>query len=471
MYTRRRHYRAALVIIFAILVSNRAFGKVVLDGKAYRIEPGAFGKILSTTETVEARLQFFPEDPQLCDMDLFNTTRPIIPPSDELPVALMVKDDGCLDGVKASIASLDPLVKYLIFFDPDPTATRTTLTMHSEYKTDMGIMFVSGKNGAALLNAIENQSEESASNGGPRIELDGSLLESYIRGRKLLAILPKVPALLSIIGSSYIIYSIIGMKQKREERTRSVPTRTFRQLVLMLSITDISSSLALVLTTWMIPRESDRGYMQYVWDIEFPFAAGNEATCSFQGFLIHFGFMGSSLTTALLAIHFVLIVRYNVREQSLKRVGILFFVFGFLFPLGTAIGVTSAGAMNPTTGNVCWVNTNPYTCWGNPDSLCKGANTEWTWKISFYCGVLWIVLSLLVVIVSMIILFVTVRNQERRTRGQWSDAATEGRRQKQVMHKAMLYIGKCHGSLKMVLIDSILANDSPELIFHSLHIL
>lgn len=129
-----------------------------------------------------------------------------------------------------------------------------------------------------LLDALTNQSEESRSNGGLLIEIDGSIPEKYIRGRKFVAYLPKFPALLSLGGSIYIIYSIIGRRRDREQKLK----QGYQRLLLMLSLADVFSSMALFLTTWAIPTTTDGGYFQYAWDIEFPGAAGNEATCNLQ---------------------------------------------------------------------------------------------------------------------------------------------------------------------------------------------
>lgn len=126
----------------------------------------------------------------------------------------------------------------------------------------------------------------------------------------------------------------------------------------------------------------------------------------------------------------------------MKKAEIGFFVIGVLFPFCTGVGLAAAGAMHPMSGNVCWLNTNPYTCWGDSDPLCTSqkANSDWIWSLSLSMALVWIMLALVVVIVCMVLLFLTVRFQEKRMR-RWSQHAAEGRRQKQVLNKALLYIG------------------------------
>ena len=209
---------------------------------------------------------------------MFNTSNSIIQPKDDIPIALLVVYGGCFDGEKASIASLHPFVKYIIAYGHTKASTGV-ITMISGVETNIGALFVSESSGIALLDAVENQPETIvASQGGYVVELDGSVPKEYIRGRKIIALAPKIPALLSMIGSSYIIHSMIGTERLRNQKLKS----TFNRLFLLLSITDIFSSLGLFFTTWMIPKETDEGFWQYRWDIEFPYAAGNQATCSFQ---------------------------------------------------------------------------------------------------------------------------------------------------------------------------------------------
>lgn len=140
---------AILLAIFFLLWSPcpGTTAKVVLNRNSHRSEPAGFGQALSTTTTVQAHLQIVHTDSQLCDKELFIATQPVVPPTDGVPVALLVEDGGCHDGEKAAIASLSPYVKYIIGFDPDPLGNWVD-TMVSGDETDLSLVFVSGKSGA-----------------------------------------------------------------------------------------------------------------------------------------------------------------------------------------------------------------------------------------------------------------------------------------------------------------------------------
>jgi hypothetical protein len=79
MFTRL--YSAGLFVFIDIVAPKAIHARVVLNGKSYRSEPAAFGKILSTTETVKAHLQSKPEDIHLCGEDACNGTNAVIQPT------------------------------------------------------------------------------------------------------------------------------------------------------------------------------------------------------------------------------------------------------------------------------------------------------------------------------------------------------------------------------------------------------
>jgi hypothetical protein len=246
-----------------------------------------------------------------------------------------------------------------------------------------------------------------ASQGGIIVELDGSIPDSYIRERKVVALIPKVPAFFSMMGSSYIVYSLVGTERSRDMHVRL----TFDRLLLALSIADISSFFALFLSSWPNPKEADGGYKQYAWDIEFPYAAGNQATCSFQGFLVQFGFLRSVFVIAYMSLSFLFQVRYRWIDASMRRAETAFFVVGIVLPLASAIIIVSLGVLAPATNAFCWMNpSNPYNCWTDDHPFCtdsRKSNTDYIYNIQLYGGFLWILLSVILVIVSIVLLFLT----------------------------------------------------------------
>jgi len=70
----------------------------------------------------------------------------------------------------------------------------------------------------------------------------------YTAQSKILAITPKIPALLSMAGSIYIVQNVLRHKEKR----RSI----YNRLMLGISISDILASHSYFLGTWLVPRGS-----------------------------------------------------------------------------------------------------------------------------------------------------------------------------------------------------------------------
>jgi len=94
---------------------------------------------------------------------------------------------------------------------------------------------------------------------------------------KTLAIAPKVSSMLSIVGSSYVIYRILTTDRSPNLRGRN--SRSYSNLLLCLCIADFITSLAYFLSTWPIPKNNL--YSDYIWG-----EAGNQITCSIQGELM-----------------------------------------------------------------------------------------------------------------------------------------------------------------------------------------
>jgi hypothetical protein len=157
-----------------------------------------------------------------------------------------------------------------------------------------------------------------------------------------LAVAPKIPALLSIIGSSYIVYTVASDARKRK--------KIYHRIMLSLSCCDIIASTAYFLGTWMIPKgtEGDFGPVYG--------ASGNDGTCTASGFVVQFA-VASPLYNATLAFYFFLIFRYDWKECDMVKIEPILHGIPLCFAFGTAI----AAAVLNLYGSVDWL------CWINPD--------------------------------------------------------------------------------------------------------
>lgn len=198
-----------------------------------------------------------------------------------------------------------------------------------------------------------------------------------------LAVAPKVPALLSLCGSLYIVWSVLSSKQKR--------SNIYHRLMLGLSCSDILASHVYFLGTWLIPRGSSGPFGDVYW------AAGTERTCNYSGFFNQVG-VASPLYNASLSIYYLLHIHYGWREGSLKRIETAFHLFPVTFALGTSITALSTDLY----GNVFW------TCWINPDP--PQANTR-HFQWAFLFAPVWISVSIQTVVMTS--LWWKMRRQEK----------------------------------------------------------
>ena len=97
----------------------------------------------------------------------------------------------------------------------------------------------------------------------------------------------------------------------------------------------------------------------------------------------------------------------------------------------------------PFKKNTSWIQPHPIRCELAPYAeWCKQQPTYrgWNWEIyQLLFANFWIALVLVIVLVSMVLLYCTVRAQETRA-ATWSDAARNGRDQKRVVNKAIRFI-------------------------------
>ena len=80
------------------------------------------------------------------------------------------------------------------------------------------------------------------------------------------------------------------------------------RLLLPMSVFDIIGSIGWAFSTTPIPRGSNCSYG----------AVGNEATCVTQGFMITLGFI-VPMYNAMLCIYYLLVVKYNVRDEVIAK--------------------------------------------------------------------------------------------------------------------------------------------------------
>jgi hypothetical protein len=137
--------------------------------------------------------------------------------------------------------------------------------------------------------------------------------------KKVLAILPIPSAVLSILGSSIIIYMAIRARKAN-------PWTPYNRLLLAMSFCDIVSSITLAIAAFLYPKETSNK----AW------AFGNDATCSAIGLLNQIGSSGT-LYNAMLSFYFLFTARFAIKnDQIAKRIEPAMHIVSLGFPIVTA---------------------------------------------------------------------------------------------------------------------------------------
>lgn len=162
---------------------------------------------------------------------------------------------------------------------------------------------------------------------------------------RTLAIVPKVTSVPSIIGSSFIIQDVLRNKKRRGQ--------VYHRLMVGMSTMDLLWAIRCFLSTWPVPKE---------FNPVIPYASGTNATCSFIGFLGHASGLASVLYTGALTLYFLLVVKYGMPEDRIRRYFEPWF-HGIPNAVGWGLGIASIplGLYKPIPWT-CYIQSVPYAC-------------------------------------------------------------------------------------------------------------
>jgi hypothetical protein len=187
----------------------------------------------------------------------------------------------------------------------------------------------------------------------------------------VLAWVPRVSGVLSLLGSGYIIQDIFRWYR----RTHSITT--YHMLMLGMSLFDLSSSIAWMFSTLPVPQNDWVGALgvcklasySFPSDIAIDWypliflpcfkdgARGNEATCKTQGFFLELGFVGSSTFNVSLTFFYLLSIVYNYPD--FKTTALRKYLLGV--PTILALALASAGVPHYQSDVIGCLISNPFT--------------------------------------------------------------------------------------------------------------
>eukprot|EP00979_Chaetoceros_neogracilis_P001811 scaffold329_cov213-Chaetoceros_neogracile.AAC.3 len=195
----------------------------------------------------------------------------------------------------------------------------------------------------------------------------------------ILAVVPKVPALISIVCSSAIVRKVYKSPKKRKN--------VYHRILCGLSCCDIISSFVYFLGTWLIPANKVGGF-----GLVFG-ASGNDATCSLSGFFTQFA-VSSPLYNGTLAWYYLVSIYYNWSDRKIHNIEKYFHII----PIGFALLSSSIALGFDMYGNVEWL------CWINPDDEEPSEAQKYFRIFQWVClfGPVWVTVAFVTTVMYML---------------------------------------------------------------------
>jgi len=163
-------------------------------------------------------------------------------------------------------------------------------------------------------------------------------LVAMIRPSPLEVWIPRATGILSIIGSSTLIFIMLKDYKRKLDRPKN-------RLLFSLSVFDIFQSFAMVVSSAAIPRNSG-----------FYGAIGNSTTCTVQGFLMTLGLAVPLYSCSVNLCYFLSVIYSIPLDQISTNVELFSHVVSIMVPSSAAIAFAVQGDMEPN-GNICLVPT------------------------------------------------------------------------------------------------------------------
>eukprot|EP00980_Cylindrotheca_fusiformis_P009394 scaffold2053_cov112-Cylindrotheca_fusiformis.AAC.9 len=458
----KSHSWILILLIICVFQQQCATGETSAETLRILAHPAMFGKRWPGVVTVVLR----EVDIDLCHETIANSTSNFVGATDGQYDTAMLYDDPyaktrekmCSYAQMAQAAEkFYPMARYLLVSRVDGL-----VAMRKDKKspdTNLGLASVTIEDVEAIRNMIPDggQNRTSLTTAGIVVSVD-AVSRSFVdccdcedrcehseHDFKRWMVFLRVGSGLSLIGSTYVFLSLIGTRKRRSESMGIL----FNRLLLGICISDAFSSIAMLLGSWPMqsspPGDYEGSISQAWWDKTYPGAAGNDATCTLQGFFVHVGVAGSTFFTGFIALQTLLWVRYSWNDQQMHKAEIAFYTVGISIPLVTAIWAAVDGKMGNLPIGICWINMTPQKCEDEMggaliDEYCDDvARGDDSFAFQIGLAMVWVLLTLVVTFYSMISLFCFVRKLENRS-AQWSLTSRHGQLQKKVLLRAMMYI-------------------------------
>ena len=261
--------------------------------------------------------------------------------------------------------------------------------------------------------------------------------------QKALSLLPIPSAVLSILGSSTILYLVVK-RQNKDTR------QSYHRILFGMSACDILFSISMALNPFLEPS-TPTNTSPAVW------AIGNQKTCSLLGFLNLLS-LSAFWYNGMLSFYYLATIRFGLSpEVFAKRYEGLVHTLSLSYPLVTAtIGLIMGVYDTNEIGPGCWINNYPKNCGSDPTETGENCTSEY---IAWVFGGIPLLVFLASIAVNNLAIYLYVRRTIRKSRLSSSFRQTEGqpydaqtRRVQAVATQAFLYVASFSSTMLWIVV-------------------
>jgi len=203
-----------------------------------------------------------------------------------------------------------------------------------------------------------------------------------------------ITATLSLIGSTLLICTILKSEKKLK--------KAYRRIIFGASVFDVFQSFGFASSILMSPKGVT------------PYAIGNVASCSVQGFFFTVGAMAVTFYLQSLCIYYFCIIRLNMRSPDfVKKVEPGLHLMPILYSLAVGIYALTQNYYN-YNGTICLTTATPANCESEPDVECERGEGALQWTALFLAGPS--MLAFLTICVVMALIVCSAKKLERRNK-------------------------------------------------------
>ena len=173
-----------------------------------------------------------------------------------------------------------------------------------------------------------------------------------------------IAGILSLVGSSLLIFTILRSKKKL-----SVP---YRRIIFGICVLDVFQSLGSTSSIFLSPKELHIHRL----------SIGNVTTCDIQGLFLTIGAIGVPMYLCSLCTYYFCIIRLNMRKLTFKKIEPYLHTVPILYSLFCGVFALTNKYIN-NAGLVCYVAPDPITCDIIPEEKCTRGEGATQFRVNF----------------------------------------------------------------------------------------